>query len=91
MLALDPDGTVTTQNDEPPAPEADRSLTTSPYFSLEGLSSQGRPLQPPSGHSMRTPKSRGFFSRPLPSNSKMGLKPSLTKVWPSPSVLAPAT
>lgn len=53
MCAVLPLGTVTTQKEEPPAPTAASLLWTL----LPGLISQGRPLHPPSGHSIRTPKS----------------------------------
>lgn len=69
MFALDPDGTVTTQKAESPAPTLPWLLMTSPYAFLDGLSSQGSPLQPPSGQSMRTPKLRADLSRPPPSCS----------------------
>lgn len=54
MLAVPPLGTVTTQNDAPPAPTADSLLSTSPEEL--GEMEQGSPLQPPSGHSILTPK-----------------------------------
>lgn len=54
MLAVPPLGTVTTQNDAPPAPTADSLLSTLPEEL--GEIEQGSPLQPPLGHSILTPK-----------------------------------
>jgi hypothetical protein len=55
MLAVLPCGTVTTQNAAPPAPSV-----LAPVISLtplvSGSISQGRPLQPPSGHSILAPQ-----------------------------------
>lgn len=60
MLAVEPEGTVTTQKSAPPAPVAESALETTPT-PLEGLIEHGRPLQPPPGHSILTPKVGGVL------------------------------
>jgi hypothetical protein len=55
ILAWPPFGTVTTQKFPPPAPLAERGLFTSLILFTEGSMEQGRPLQPPPGHSTRMP------------------------------------
>lgn len=83
-----PLATVTTQNEEPPAPTAASLLATLPS-AADGSIWQGRPEQPPPGHSIFTPNP-GFV--PLrPDDSQIGFHPIFTKVWPLLSVLAPAT
>jgi hypothetical protein len=87
MLAVPPFGTVTTQNDAPPAPTADSLLSTLPEEL--GEIEQGSPLQPPSGHSILTPKVGKVLIKDEP--VKIGFQPILTKVSPLASVFAPAT
>lgn len=87
MLAVPPLGTVTTQNDAPPAPTADSLLSTLP--DELGEIEQGSPLQPPSGHSILTPKVGRVLIKEEP--VKIGFQPILTNVLPLSSVLAPAT
>lgn len=55
ILATLPFDTVTTQKSDPPAPVADSELMTPNPELLEGLISQGNPLQPPPGHSIFSP------------------------------------
>jgi hypothetical protein len=56
MLAVPPLGTVTTQKAAPPTPEVATGLSSPPTPPLEGSMEQGRPLQPPDGHSILRPK-----------------------------------
>jgi hypothetical protein len=55
MLADLPLGTVTTQKLAPPTPSALTGLLTPLISIFDGSISQGVPLQPPPGHSIRTP------------------------------------
>ena len=90
MLAVFPLGTVTTQKVAPPTPTVPTGLErplTPP--SVAGLMEQGRPLQPPSGHSIFTPKV-GVLSRSGQS-VKIGFHAIFKNVWPLASVFAPAT
>lgn len=87
MCAVLPWETVTTQKLELPAPLAAFLLSTLPP--ALALISQGRPLQPPLGHSIRTPKVGLVLFKP--DSSQIGFQPNLTNVCPLPSVLAPAT
>lgn len=65
MLAVLPDGTVTTQKSAPPAPVAESELDTTPT-PLEGSIEHGSPLQPPPGHSILMPKVGGLFESSHP-------------------------
>ncbi len=55
MLAVLPLGTVTTQKAALPTPLVATGLSRPPTPPLEGSMAQGRPLQPPSGHSILRP------------------------------------
>lgn len=55
ILAVEPEGTVTTQKSAPPAPVAESALETTPT-PFEGSIEHGRPLHPPPSHSILTPK-----------------------------------
>lgn len=61
MLAVDPLGTVTTQKLPPPAPTVALVLHSFTLW-MAGSMAHGRPLQPPSGHSILTPQ-LGITSR----------------------------
>lgn len=65
MLAVLPDGTVTTQKSAPPAPVAESELDTTP-MPLDGSIEHGRPLQPPPGHSILIPKVGTVLERSQP-------------------------
>jgi hypothetical protein len=70
ILAVEPDGTVTTQKSAPPAPVASSALVTTPT-PLEGSIEHGRPLHPPPSHSIFTPKVGTVVEREQP--VQMGL------------------
>lgn len=55
MLAVWPEGTVTTQKLAPPSPVVASGLSTSLMPMLEGSILHGVPLHPPPGHSMLSP------------------------------------
>jgi hypothetical protein len=78
MLALDPLGTVTTQKSAPPTPSVETGLFTPFIPSVEGSIEHGRPLQPPPGHSILTPKDGLVLDSPQP--VKIGFHAILTKV-----------
>lgn len=62
MFAVLPLGTVTTQNDAPPAPSALSAEVTSFKALTEGSILQGKPLQPaPSSQVISTPKVAGVL------------------------------
>lgn len=68
MLACLPLGTVTTQKLASPTPVALTGLLTPPTPSVPGLMEQGKPLQPPPGHSILRPNVGFWFFSPHPMN-----------------------
>ncbi len=89
MLAVSPDGTVTTQKLAPPAPAAESELVTPPIPSTEGSIEQGSPLQPEPEHTTLTPKVGWTVASP--EAVQIGFHAIFTKVFPLESVFAPAT
>ena len=68
MFAFFPLGTVTTQKSAPPTPVVLTGLSTPPTPSVAGLMEHGKPLQPPSGHSILRPNVGLFFFSAQPMN-----------------------
>jgi len=89
MLACLPLGTVTTQKLASPTPLALTGLLTPPTPSVPGLIEQGKPLQPPPGHSILRPNVGLLLLSEHPMN--MGFQAILTYVSPLATVFAPAT
>lgn len=74
MFAVLPLGTVTTQNDAPPAPSALSGEVTSFKALTEGSILQGRPLQPaPSSQVISTPKVAGVLRNGVAGSETTGL------------------
>jgi len=89
-VAVTPLGTVTTQKAPPPAPLEELPTISFTLF-LAGSIAQGRPLQPGPSHSIFTPHLGISFLKGVASSRYIGFQPSLMKVCPLLSALAPAT